>query len=272
MKQIIQNETRNVYNQEKKTDLFGMAYMEDIKDYIEQNYAVEVLFLVVTGSHMWNLATPESDLDVRGFYIKPTEQILSLYKGRDTIEANKIMGKEIDLQFYEIEKALHLLLGNNGNITEMMLAPTIFYQKKHIDFQGLARRSLCRKLKNYYAGYATSQRKRAAEKRGGKALTYTYREIMAGIWLMRTGKIIFDFSVLKRKFEQFYGWRSSLLDWSMVNKNASVEEDVWEQFMKEWEQLNLMLNDEEGRSILPKEVDNYSELNELLLDLRKNTY
>jgi len=261
-------DTRNTYI-DKKTDMFGMANMEDVRDWIETNYGVKVIFMVVTGSHMWNLSDQNSDLDVRGYYVKPTEQILSLHSGRDTIEANKVMGKEIDIQFYEIEKGLILALNGNGNMIEMIGAPTVFYKDKSINWNTIYKKSLCKNLGNYYKGYAHSQRKRATRNRGGKALLYTYREIMAGTWLMRTGKIVYDFTKLKPVFAKYYGWHSKLLDWAYVNKSTLVTSDVWDKtFMKDWEYLLRIFDDERGRSRLPEKNENYYLFNEILLDIR----
>lgn len=253
----------------KPKDLYGYTTDKEVKDWIESQYGVKVLFLTVTGSHMWNLATENADLDIRGIFIKPTEQILSIHKGRDTIESCGIMDKDIDIQLYEIEKMFRMILNANGNIIEMLMSPTAFYQEKFIEWKKLAKKSLCRKLANYYKGYATSQRKRATINRGGKSLVYTYREVMAGTWLMRTGKIIYDFTKLKSMFEKYYAFKSTLLDWAMKNKTTPITEEVWEGgFLEDWEKLCRIFDDEESKSILPKTVDNYSEFNELLLKLR----
>ena len=260
-------------NDEGKTDLFGMAYLEDVVKWIEQQYTVDVLFVAVTGSHMWNLNTPDSDLDIRGIYAKPTEQVLSIFPGRDTIEACGVLDKNIDIQFYEIHKALGMIHKSNGNIIEMLMSPYAYPIEKHVNWAHLGKKHLSRRLRHYYKGYAHNQRKRAAVNRGGKALVYTYREAMAGIWLMRAGKIIFNFKSLKRKFEEYYGWKSSLLDWAVVNRGTCVEPEVWDKsFMPEWNKLEQMLDDEASRSILPEDVDHYSELNELLLDIRKKNW
>jgi predicted nucleotidyltransferase len=260
-------DTRNYYDQ-KKTDMFGVN-MEDVKDYIEQTYGVDVLFIVVTGSHMFGTNGPTSDLDIRGVYAKPTEMELSIYSGQDTINASKILDGEVDLQFYEIKKLLKMLLNANGNVIEMLLAPTVFYKYNKIDWTQIAKKSLSKQLLKYYSGYANGQRKRAAKTRGGKALVYAYREIMCGIWLARTKDIIFDFNVLRKKFQQYYSWSSPIFEWASVNKDTLVEESVWEEFIKDWEVLENWFKDEISTSPLPKDVDNYSYFNEILLDTRK---
>ena len=260
-------DTRNLYGKEK-TDMYGIA-MEDVKDHIEQTYGVNVLFIVVTGSHMFGTNHAGSDLDIRGIYAKPTEMELSLYPGRDTIEVTKILGGDVDLQFYEIKKFLKLLLKANGNLIEMLLAPTIFYKYNKVDWTQLGKMSLSQELLKYYSGYANGQRKRAAKTRGAKALVYTYREMMAGIWLARTKKILFDFKQLQKNFREYYSWDSEIFNWASKHKDTLVEDEIWNNFMKEWEILESWLKDEMNKSPLPKEVDNYYYFNDILLDIRK---
>jgi uncharacterized protein len=264
--------TRNIYGQEPN-DLFGMATDKEIIEFL-QGYGVKPLFMCITGSHMWNLNEPNSDLDIRGIYIKPTEMILSLHKGKDTIEACNVLRKDIDIQFYEIEKAFNMLQAHNGNIVEMLLSPTTFYQTLEVDWQKIAKKYLTKKLAHYYKGYYFSQRERATRNRGGKALVYTYREIYQGIYLMRHGKLIYDFHELKNYFEKEYQ-PSKLLDKFLDRKKSwsvPVPEETLRKFEAEWEVLLSIFDREYRTSQLPETFDGYSELNDLLLDLRKRNY
>jgi hypothetical protein len=269
MRSIKKTETRNIYGQSGAKDLFGMANDREIIDFIK-GYGVTPLFLCVTGSHMWNLNEPNSDLDIRGIYIKPTEIVLSLHKGTDTIEACNVLRKDIDIQLYEVEKALGMLQGFNGNVIEMLLSPTAFYQTLDVDWQRLAKPFLTKRLAHYYKGYYFSQRRRAAVNRGSKALVYTYREIYQGIYLMRHGKLVYDFRELKAYFDKEFK-PSSLLDEWMDRKNwlKPVSEENIRKFEAEWDMLLAMFEREYRNSSLPETYDNYSQLNEILLDLRK---
>ena len=75
-----------------------------------------LLYLAVSGSHAWGLNRPDSDVDFRGVYQKPTFDILDLHKGRDTIEYTKGI---YDVQLYEIEKFFRMLCNNNGNMVSV---------------------------------------------------------------------------------------------------------------------------------------------------------
>jgi predicted nucleotidyltransferase len=253
-------------------DLFGMATDVEIIEFIK-GYGVTPIFLCVTGSHMWNLAEPNADLDIRGIYVKPTDVILSLHKGADTIEACNVLRKDIDIQMYEVEKAFNMLQEHNGNVVEMLLSPTKFYETLDINWTEIAKKYLTKRLAHYYKGYYNSQRDRAMRNRGGKALTYTYREIYQGIWLMRTGKLVYDFRELKNIFEQEF-MPSKLLDKWLERKtwNTPVPELEIRKFEKEWEMLLAMFEREYRASNLPEDYDGYSTLNEELLEIRKKNW
>ncbi len=265
-------ESRNIYNQVQPKDLFGMATDQEIVRFIE-GYGVKPLFLCVTGSHMWGLNEPDSDLDIRGIYQKPTEIVLSLHKGADTIEACNVLRKDIDIQLYEVEKALNMLQSFNGNIVEMLLSPTVFYQTLDVDWQKLAKPFLTKRLAHYYKGYYFSQRRRAAVNRGSKALVYTYREIYQGIYLMRYGKLVYDFRELKTYFDKEFK-PSPLLDEWMDRKswNKPVSEENIRKFEAEWDMLLAIFEREYRNSTLPETYENYSCLNEILLDLRRKEW
>lgn len=256
-----------------KEDLFGFTTKDKVIDWIKKTYQVKPLFLCIAGSHMWGLNTKHSDLDIRGVYLKPTREVLSIHPGRDTIERVGAINDEVDIQLYELGKLLRGLLKSNGNYIEMLLSPLVFYKTENTNWREIGKKSISKKLAAYYKGYAHSQRKRAAKNRGGKALLYTYREIMAGIWLMRTKKIIFNFLSLKRDFEKHYGFTSSLLDWSLNHKDVPIEDKVWEhEFKDDWQELIAIFEDEKSKSELPESVENTAEFNELLLKVRLKRY
>ena len=268
---LIMRTTKSSLKEEGK-DLFGMATDKEIVDFIE-GYGVRPLFLCITGSHMWNLVEPGADLDIRGIYIKPTELILSVHKGADTIEACNVLRKDIDIQLYEVEKAFSMLQSHNGNTVEMLLSPTVFFQTMEVDWQKIAKKYLTKRLAHYYKGYYHSQRKRAMVNRGGKSLIYTFREIYQGIYLMRHGKLVYDFRELKNYFESEFK-PSKLLDEWMDRKTwkVPVSEETIVKFEKEWEMLLSIFEREYRTSSLPGDYDGYSLLNEELLELRKKEW
>ena len=229
------------------------------------------LYLAISGSHMWGLSRPDSDLDVRGIYLDPLEKVLGLHPGRDTIEAVGILGGKVDLQLYELGKALRMLDGNNGNLVELFLADTAFYSVPYWGFWSeLGSRFLTKALGPYYKGYFHSQRGRAAKNRGSKALVYTMREAMCGIVLLETGELVQDFWRLKAKFQSLHPWDFTLLDRYMSRErwNEPVSAEEIQRFEAEWECLLGLLRQAEANSRLPEHHGLTEHLNNILLDAR----
>lgn len=164
------------------------------------------LFLTVTGSHMWGLSGPESDVDIRGIYALPTMALVDLDQPRDN-QQGKIPGNpDLDYQVYEIAKVFRMLMLGNGNIVEMLLSPTTFFSHQehaHL-WQKLGQDFLTQDLARYYMGYYQGQRQRGMATRGGKALVYAYRELMAGTYLMGTGSIVYNFHELWDGYHNTY--------------------------------------------------------------------
>ena len=90
-------------------------------DTVEANNGVRLLMAIESGSRAWGFPSPDSDYDVRFIYLRPRNWYLSLAPGRDVIE-HKIVD-EIDLNGWDVRKALGLLLKSNAVVSEWMLSP-----------------------------------------------------------------------------------------------------------------------------------------------------
>ena len=90
-------------------------------DRIEMENGVRLLLAVESGSRAWGFPSPDSDYDVRFFYVRPRDWYLSLAPGRDVIETP--IEDEIDLNGWDVRKALTLLLKSNAVVSEWMLSP-----------------------------------------------------------------------------------------------------------------------------------------------------
>lgn len=90
-------------------------------DRIEAGHGVRLLMAVESGSRAWGFPSPDSDYDVRFLYLRPRDWYLSLAPGRDVIEMP--IEDEIDLNGWDVRKALGLLLKSNAVVSEWMLSP-----------------------------------------------------------------------------------------------------------------------------------------------------
>lgn len=105
-------------------DPIGPAVRREIEtrlDAVEVTHGVRMLMAVESGSRAWGFPSPDSDYDVRFVYVRPRDWYLSLVPGRDVIEHPIV--DEIDLNGWDVRKALGLLLRSNAVVSEWMLSP-----------------------------------------------------------------------------------------------------------------------------------------------------
>lgn len=224
----------------------------------------QLLYLALSGSHLWGLNRPDSDIDLKGIYQDPTDKVLSLHKGKDTVEFTDGI---YDVQLYEIEKFLRMLCKHNGNMVNLLWTPNPI-SVTFLPWVGLARSFLTKRLRHYYRGYAEAQRKRAMSQRGGKALIYAYREIFSGLYTMYYRKVEYNFMNLWNTALSNKWYKGGLLQRYFPNPKQEVTDEGWHQFYSEWEDLCQVLDYETDHSELPDDYDGYDICNSLLLELR----
>lgn len=95
---------------------------------IEAQDDVCFLLAIESGSRAWGFPSPDSDYDVRFIHVHRRDWYLSLVPGRDVIERPIV--DEIDLNGWDIRKALNLLLKSNAVVSEWMESP-IHYRPAH---------------------------------------------------------------------------------------------------------------------------------------------
>ena len=82
---------------------------------------VRLLMAVESGSRAWGFPSPDSDYDVRFLYVRPRRAYLALKPVRDVVERPIV--DEIDLNGWDIRKALNLLLRHNAVLSEWIESP-----------------------------------------------------------------------------------------------------------------------------------------------------
>jgi len=91
---------------------------------VEAEENVTVLFAVESGSRAWGFPSPDSDNDVRFFYVRPMSQYLGLTAPRDVIE--RPVDGVWDLNGWDLRKALQLLVKGNATVAEWLSSPLIY--------------------------------------------------------------------------------------------------------------------------------------------------
>lgn len=126
-----------------------------IQDLREKNL---IIFEAIVGSQSYGIATPSSDVDIKGVFIQPLDDILSFgYVEQVSDETN-------DTTFYEIRRFLQLLQTNNPTVLELLNTPPDCIVQKDPIFEMVLenKKVLITKLcKNSFGGYAVEQIKKA---------------------------------------------------------------------------------------------------------------
>lgn len=102
--------------------------MQRIKD-AEEEHGVKVLYAVESGSRAWGFESPNSDYDVRFIYAHSKDWYVSvdLEEKRDVIEYEIV--DEIDINGWDIRKALRLFWKSNPAFVEWLQSPIIYIEQ-----------------------------------------------------------------------------------------------------------------------------------------------
>jgi len=97
----------------------------------ETEHGVKVLYAIESGSRAWGFESPNSDYDVRFIYAHPKDWYLTvnLEEKRDVIEYPII--DEIDINGWDIRKALKLFWKSNPAIVEWLQSPIVYVDDAH---------------------------------------------------------------------------------------------------------------------------------------------
>lgn len=100
---------------------------------IEAEEDVAVLLAVESGSRAWGFASVNSDYDARFIYLRRTAAYLRVHQPRDVIERPIV--DEIDLNGWDLRKALGLLLKSNPPLLEWLQSPIIYREQTSVAAQ-----------------------------------------------------------------------------------------------------------------------------------------
>lgn len=108
---------------------------------IEQEKQVRILYACESGSRAWGFASEDSDYDVRFLYVRQKNDYLRLNVPRDVIEQPIV--DDLDINGWDIFKALRLLRKSNPPLLEWLFSPIIYQENSaHIEtLRGVARQA-----------------------------------------------------------------------------------------------------------------------------------
>jgi uncharacterized protein len=104
-----------------------VAQIDARLDVVTRDYNVTIAFAIESGSRAWGFPSPDSDYDCRFVFIRPRQEYLSLFRKRDVIETP--LTPVLDVNGWDLGKALKLLLKGNAVIIEWLTSPIVYQAK-----------------------------------------------------------------------------------------------------------------------------------------------
>jgi predicted nucleotidyltransferase len=167
-----------------------------------------LLFVTVSGAHLYGFPSSDSDFDLRGAHVLPPEAVVGLEEGPDTLEvAERRPDLDLDLVSHDVKKFFSLLLRRNGYVLEQLTSPLVVHTTaEHNELLALVPGLVTRHHRHHYRGFAETQRElfRKEQPPRVKPLLYVYRVLLTGIHLMRTGEVEANLRALAQRFGLTY--------------------------------------------------------------------
>jgi predicted nucleotidyltransferase len=245
--------------------------LERGRRFVMSVYAQPPLLVGVTGAHAYGFPSPDSDLDLKGIHVLPTEAFLGLEQTNPTLDRiTPFEGQEMDCTTHELGAALRLLLKGNGNMLERILTPyQLFTSPEQAQLVEITQRSMAKNFFFHYRGFFANKRKEfeKAEAPTAKGLLYVYRSALTGIHLLSTGKCEMDVRVLARVHafpgvEQLVEIKQRGTEFCNLTGGGDWSSDL--------DRLEALLTAAHSSSNLPEEPTTRGELDRYVLQLRLN--
>lgn len=166
----------------------------------------ELGFATVSGAHLYGFPSADSDVDLRGVHLLPLEELVGLRPGRETVDRCwERDGVEVDLVTHDLAKFARMLLRRNGYVVEQLVSPHVVVSSPlHEEMIALAPACLTRRHAHHYLGFARTQWELFGRSGRLKALLYTFRVLLTGVHLMRTGTVQADITALAPEYGPAY--------------------------------------------------------------------
>ena len=231
-----------------------------------------LMFLTISGAHLYGFPSDDSDYDLRGVHVLPIRKVIGLYPVRETIELSETEASwEIDLVTHDLKKFFTLLLKKNGYVLEQLYSPLIIKTTpEHRKLKEIAINCITRHHYHHYRGFAKNQWDLFTKGNTYrvKPLLYIYRVLLTGIHLMNTGKIEANLVHLNQEFKLSY--IADLVEQKQTESEKTTLKEVdLEFYYQEYQRLQGKLEKAFNNSHLPDNPSAQPELNSLLVEIRQ---
>jgi uncharacterized protein len=232
-------------------------------------HAYPLLFVTISGAHLYGFPSPDSDYDVRGVHVLPAHEVLALDKGPATITEMRPGTPEIDLVTHDVEKFFRFLLRPNGYVLEQLYSPLVVSTSAgHSELKEIAKGCITRLHVRHYLGFARNQWRLVTNEKPPrvKPLLYVYRVLLTGIHLMRTGVV--EASLIRLNAECSLPYIDRLVGEKLAGERVVLGDSDLAFHEREFARLLAELELAGHRSHLPEVPSGREALGDLLMRLR----
>jgi predicted nucleotidyltransferase len=153
-----------------------------------------VVFAVVTGTHQYGFTSPDSDIDVRGAVVYPTDAYLGLGEPRKHLELMEVIdGREVDGLLFEVGRFLELVTKGSGNLLEELFSPLVLAEGEFLStLREAVAACFSKQLVRHYLGFFDACRRKVRSTKKTpevKHALYAARIALTGITLLREGRV-----------------------------------------------------------------------------------
>lgn len=243
----------------------------DIVDPYLDAHPWPLVFVTVSGAHLYGFASADSDYDLRGMHAMPARAMLGLETPRETYEVlDRDSPIEMDLVTHDARKFFKMLLNKNGYVLEQVFSPLVLRAVPEFDeIREVSRRCITRHHRHHFRSFAGNQWQDLsnANKPTVKKLLYAYRPLLAGIHLMTEGEVESNLATLNERF--CYSYIEELIDAKRSGAERMEALGLDLSFhASEFERLQAELERASDCSSLPDEPEGRRQIDDLLLRLR----
>lgn len=228
------------------------------------------LFAVLSGAHLYGFESPDSDIDLRGAFVLPLEDVVGLKTGSETVTRTYTeAGVEMDLVCHDILKYCRLLTKRSGEILEQLYSPLVVWPSPRLDeLRTLFAPLIGSDFYYHYRGFLGNQL-RFIDKDDStvKEMLYGYRVALTGIHLLKSGEVQSHLPSLLELYPQ------EGVDELLAQKRAQHEKTLLDPTLKtehrrRLDQLEKALSEAHQQSTLIPDKDAQEALNDFVVNIR----
>jgi predicted nucleotidyltransferase len=236
---------------------------------VEREHPYPRLFVTVSGAHLYGFPSVDSDIDLRGAHLMPLQEVVGLRTGTETVTAMWEQSVEVDLVTHDLAKFCRMLLTRNGYVLEQVASPLVVATSPvHRELVSMVPRLVTRPHSHHYLGFARNQW-RLYEKSGTlKALLYTFRVLLTGLHLMRTGEVQADLRALAPEYGPAYLPELIAAKKAAEKGPPPASTPGHDRLGADVAALTRRIEDERDRSPLPEEPGAHDDLHDLVVRTR----